>query len=334
MQEKPTLLINESTIRELMTMEDYIHIADHVYRGMDDGTVINPTKLTLDLGETGNYPNYSGFANAMPAYIGWQDSAGLKWVTGFNGKRKEAGLPFINGLITLLDPQMGSFLAVMDGTDITNVRTGAQTATALTYLLDQESVTLGIYGAGMQAYMNTQAINERFDIDEILIWNRTKSKAEDFKENVEPKIKGKVTVVDEPKEVAKAQVLITVTSANEPLVHSEWVQPGTIIFPLGSFQEISDNVALAADKLIVDHPGQALHRGALKHLNKAGKITEDDVFATLGELANGKKEVGDLSNDIVLCIPIGIGAIDVAVASEIYDRAREQGLGQTFDFKS
>lgn len=334
MSQKPTLLITESTVKDLMTMADYIRLTDNVYKGLNDGTVINPTKLTLDLGETGNYPNYEGFANAMPAYIGWQDMAGLKWVSGFAGKRKEAGLPFINGLITLLDAQMGDFLAVMDGTEITNMRTGSQTATALSYLVKDSAITVGIYGAGMQAHKNTEAINEIFDIEKLVIWNRTREHAEKFKAEMESEIKGEIIVADDQSEPASCDVVITVTSANEPLIETEWIKPGTIIFPLGSFQEIPDEVALKADKIIVDHPGQALHRGALKHLNAEGKMNEEDIFATLGELANEKKSIGDISDEITLCIPIGIGAVDIAVANEVYQRALEKGLGESFDFKA
>src|SRR5690554_5179719 len=111
MKEKPTLLLNETAVKDLLHMKDYIEIVDKVYKGLDNGTITNPPKLTLDLGETGGYPFYDGFVNAMPAYIGWQDMGGLKWVGGFTGERKEANLPFITGLIILIDPHLGTFLS-------------------------------------------------------------------------------------------------------------------------------------------------------------------------------------------------------------------------------
>jgi ornithine cyclodeaminase/alanine dehydrogenase len=78
--------------------------------------------------------------------------------------------------------------------------------------------------------------------------------------------------------------------------------------------------------------GQCLHRGALKELSEAGKVTEETIYATIGELAAGKKS-GDVSeNERILCIPIGTGAMDIAVATIVSQRARERGLGGHFKF--
>lgn len=304
------------------------------FKGFGDGTVINPTKLTLDLGETGSYPYYEGFMNAMPAYIGWQDIAGLKWVGGFLGERKKADLPYITAMILLINPHLGTFIAALEGAYITNMRTGAQTANALRYLVKKPSISIGMYGAGMQAHTNIQTIANLFEISELIIWNHHRTTAENFADNVKDLVNGEIRVVDDPKEATQVDAIITVTPAQEPIIKSEWVQPGTIIFPLGSFQEIEDDLILRADKIIVDHIDQALHRGALKHLTNEGKLSEDNIFATLGDLAIGKVTPGDLSSDITICIPIGTGAMDVAIAGEVYKRALDKGMGENFNFEA
>ena len=334
MKEKPTLLLNETAVKYLLNMRDYIEIVDKVYKGLDDGTITNPPKLTLDLGETGGYPHYDGFVNAMPAYIGWQDMGGLKWVGGFTGERKKANLPFITGLIILIDPHLGTFLCAMDGTHITNVRTGAQTATALRYLVDKPSITVGIYGAGVQARMNIEAIAEVFSISELTVWNHRRVTAESFAEDMKDVIKGEIHIVEEPERASKADVIVTVTTAQEPIVKAEWITPGTIVFPLGSFQEIEDELILIADNIVVDHEEQALHRGALKKLNGEGKVDKANITTTLGKLANKKTSLDNLENEITICIPIGMGSVDIAVATEAYNRAIEQGYDTAFDFKA
>lgn len=334
MQEKPTLLLNETKVKELLDMNDYIEIVHKVYQGLDNGTITNPAKLTLDLGETGGYPNYEGFVNAMPAYIGWQDMAGLKWVGGFEGERKEADLPFITGLIVLIDPRLGTFLAAMDGTHITDARTGAQTATALGYLVDKPSVTVGMYGAGVQARMNTLAIAEVFDISELIVWNHRRVTAEGFAKDMKNVVKGDIHIVEDAQAASKEDILVTATTAQEPIIKADWVEPGTIVFPLGSFQEIEDDLILKADNIVVDHADQALHRGALKKLNKEGLVTPSDITTTLGELANNKATVENIENEITLCIPIGMGSVDVAIATETYNRAVEEGYDTSFDFKA
>ena len=131
------ILLSQDEVKGLITMKEVVEICDKTFQGLGDGTVINPTKVNLDLGETNPFPPYKGFMNAMPAYVGWADTAGIKWAGGFLGKRKEMGLPYITSLILLIDSEIGYFKAVMDGAHITNLRTGAQTANALRYMLNK-----------------------------------------------------------------------------------------------------------------------------------------------------------------------------------------------------
>ena len=144
-----TLLLNTSDIKSLISMKEVVDICDQVFRGLGEGTVDNPAKVHLGLGDNGLPPLYNSGMNAMPAYVGFQDLAGLKWAGGFNGKRVARGLPFLNAMILLCDPQMGNFLAAMDGTLITNMRTGGQTAAIMRYLFpEQKKIKLGLYGGG------------------------------------------------------------------------------------------------------------------------------------------------------------------------------------------
>jgi len=96
-----TLLLNKETIKKLIDMNDAIKAVEETFKGMGEGAVINPAKLTLDLGEISSWPPYKGFMNAMPAYVGWLDSAGLKWVGGFLENR-ERNLPYLTGMILLI----------------------------------------------------------------------------------------------------------------------------------------------------------------------------------------------------------------------------------------
>ena len=153
-----TLLLSEQDVRALLPMEDVVAAVEKTFRGMGDGTVVNPSKVNLDLGEIAPYPPYNGFMNAMPAYVGFSDVAGLKWAGGNLGERKKRGIPYCSSLILLVNPHINNFIAVLDGALITNMRTGAQTAVALKYLLglkdgERRPIHLGIYGAGMQGHM-------------------------------------------------------------------------------------------------------------------------------------------------------------------------------------
>lgn len=330
-----TLLITREQIEQLVDMKKTIELVDKTFINLGEGQVINPNKVTLDLGESAEYPPYDGFVNAMPAYIGWQDIAGIKWVTGMGGERRKAGLPFINGIIVLMDPHLGEYVSVMDGQHITNLRTGAQTAIALKHLFkDRESIRIGLYGAGTQGRTQLQAISEVFDIDRLVIFDVFEEASKKYKEDMASYVKGEIVVAKEAQDATKeVDAIITVTQANDAFLKADWIEPGTVVFPMGSYKEIEDEVILQADGIVVDHIGQALHRGALKELNEAGKITEDNITATISDLAANVKTIDKLDQKRLITIPIGMGALDITVAKYVYDQAKEKGIGQVFNFQ-
>lgn len=327
-----TILLSQVQIKSLVSMKEVVDICDKTFQGYGEGTTINPTKVNLDLGEISPYPPYQGFMNAMPAYVGWLDVAGIKWAGGNLGKRRELGLPYITSMILLIDPEIGNFTAAMDGAYITNLRTGAQTTVALKYMLEKKSIKIGLYGAGMQGHTQTLAISELFDIEELTIYDVYKEAAMKFAEDMKDVVKGKIIVADKPEEAAVGDAIICVTQSKEKFLKNEWIKPGTIVFPMGSYQECDDDFILSADKIVVDHIGQCLHRGALAELNHQGKVTEEHKYTTIGELAYGSKVHKIQPDERILCIPIGTGAMDIAVAGVVYNKAVEKGIGSTFDF--
>lgn len=328
-----TVLLSQQEIKQVITMKDIVDICEKTFEGFGNGTTINPTKVNLDLGEAAEYPPYKGFMNAMPAYIGWTDTAGIKWAGGNIGERKRLGLPYITSMIMLIDPKVGNFTAVMDGAFITNARTGAQTAVALKYIFkDKKSIKLGLYGAGMQGHTQTLAIAEVFDIEEVRVYDVYKEAALKYAEDMKDIVKCNIIVCDDPKDASVGDAVVCVTQSKDKYVKDEWIKKGTVLLPMGSYQECEDEFILNADKIIVDHIGQALHRGALAKLNHEGKILEENIYCTIGDLVAGNNDAGDYKEQRILCIPIGTGAMDIAVASVVLERAKEKGLGGNYDF--
>ena len=327
-----TLLLSQEQISGLITMKDIVEIVDKTFVGFGDGTTVNPTKVNLDLGETAEYPPYHGFMNAMPAYIGWQDIAGIKWAGGFLGKRREMGLPYVTAMILLIDPHIGEFKAAMDGALITNLRTGAQAAVASKYMHPGKEITMGLYGAGMQGHMQTMAFAELFDIKEMRVYDISKAAAEKFKEDMKDYVKGDIIVCDDPKDASVGDIIVCFTQSKDKYIKNDWIKPGQIVFPMGSYTECEDELLLKADKIIVDHIGQCLHRGALHDVVADGKLDESGIYATIGEVAVGAKTVPNAANERIVCIPIGTGAMDIAVAGIVYKRALEKGIGGTYSF--
>jgi len=326
-----TLLLSQKEIEQLVTMKDVVEVVEKTFRGMGEGTVVNPTKVGLDLGEVAPWPPYKGFMNAMPAYVGWQDSAGIKWAGGFLDNHK-IGLPYISSLILLIDPRNGQFRAVLDGALITNLRTGAQSAVPLKCFHPARTLRLGLFGAGAQGRTQTRAAAELFEIQSLKVYDIRREAAEAFAREMRSVVQGTITVADSPEQVADSEAIICVTQSKDKFVKESWLKPGTVLFPMGSYQECEDACILKADKLVVDHVGQCLHRGALKELSEAGKVTERSIYATIGEIVAGKKPARASAAERILCIPIGTGAMDIAVATLAYQRALEKGLGGRFAF--
>jgi len=327
-----TLLLSQDDVKSLITMKDVVEIVDKTFQGLGEGTVINPTKVNLDLGETASYPAYNGFMNAMPAYVGWLDSAGIKWAGGFLGERKKLGLPYVTSMILLIDPKLGYFKAAMDGAHITNLRTGAQAAVCMKYLHKGKNIKLGLFGAGMQGRTQTMAMAEVFDIEELRVYDINKEASIKFAEDMKDYVKGDIIVCDKPEEAAKGDAVVCFTQSKDKFIKDEWIKPGMVLLPMGSYQECEDEFILNADKLIVDHIGQCMHRGALAELHAKGKLSEDDIYATIGEIACGKKPGKESDSERILCLPIGTGCMDIAVATVVYQRALEKGMENKFIF--
>src|SRR5690625_5141723 len=327
------ILLTQDEVKSVITMEEVVDICDRTFEDMGNGKTINPAKVVLDLGEEGGYPHYEGFMNAMPSYVGWLDVEGMKWAGGFLGERKKLGLPFITSLILLFNPKTGNFTSVIDRVHITNLRTGAQTAVALKHIKHQaKSIRVGLYGAGQQARTQTIALSTVFEIEELTVYDIYKEASEKFAEEMAGYVKGDIKIAENPKEAADADTIICVTQTKDKFLKDEWIKPGTVVFPMGSYQECEDEFILNADHIIVDHVEQCLHRGALRSLQESGKITEENIFATIGEVAAKKKVVVDYESKRIVCIPIGTGAMDIAVAKIVFDKATEQGLGKEFLF--
>ena len=148
-----------------------------------------------------------------------------------------------------------------------------------------------------------------------------------------PLTKINITPVTEPEAIFDGtDVIVSVTHAKNKFIKNEWFKPGQIIFPMGSFTECEDALLLSADRVFVDSIGQTMHRGALKSVVDTKQFTEDMLSGTIGELVAGKKDGHIKEGERIVCIPIGTGAMDVAVATKVYEKALKLGLGDSYVF--
>ena len=190
------------------------------------------------------------------------------------------GLPYIIALILLFDPETGVFRCVVDGEQITNYRTGAQSAVAAKYISAKTRINLGIYGAGAQGRTQLLAFSEVFDIDKVVIYDINPESVKKYINDMLKLVAAKIIPAETPEEVTKdTDIIVSVTHGRNKYIKNSWIKPGQIVFPMGSFTECEDELLLSADRVFVDSIGQTMHRGALKSVVDQGKFTQDMITA-------------------------------------------------------
>lgn len=312
-------LISKADVQKVLNMKKSIELVEKVYEAHGHNEVNMPAKITLDTGEGNDWPPYGGSYNAMPAYIGEDvDISGIKWVWGFNDNYKK-GIPYIGGVIILNDARTGEILAIMDGSYITDIRTGASAGVAAKYLVRKDAKVAGIIGAGVQGRMNARAIAESCNLEEIKISDIRWESAVKCAEELNQELNVKVTPVESNQACCEgSDLIITVTIADEPLVMNEWLKKGCTVMSLGSFQELDENIPLCCDKLVVDSWAQNAHRGELLKLVHEGKITEDNVHAEMPDIVVGRKTGRENEDEIICACIIGMGSTDIGTAGQLY----------------
>lgn len=326
-----TLLITQKEVDLILNMENVVKIVENTYREYGLGKVKNPAKLRLDLGRTQKWPDYNAFVNAMPAYIGSADLAGIKWAGEFRKFRK-AGADQGSDIIILLDPRIGVFKAILDGTKITNFRTGAEAVIGMKYLTKKQSKTATIIGAGVQGRTVLLAMKGIISVSEVRIFDINLRASEKYVEEMKSKVPYKLNRTSTLQEaITGADIVVTATTSKTPFITKDIVEQGQLFVTLG-FREIHEDVPRISDKIIVDNLQQNIEHSNLQLALEKGKITKKDIYAEIGEIVTGKKKGRETNDEIIIFSPIGMGCLDVAVAAHIYDKAIRKGLGTWFSF--
>lgn len=312
------LILGGDEVKELLNMREAVQAVELAFKLRAEGKTVMPPKIYLDL------PEYHGDFRAMPAYI--NESAGLKWVSVYPDNWRD-NLPSVMATIILCDPNTSCPLAIMDGTYITSLRTGAAGAVAVKYLARRDSSVIGLIGAGMQARMQMLAISEVFpSLEEVKVFDNRRDVGLKFAEEMQAKLGIKIRPVETIEEAAKADIVVTVTPSREPLVKGEYIMPGTHINAIGADakgkQELETGLLKKA-KVIVDDIEQASHSGEINVPLSQGAIKTDDIYGTLGEVVAGLKKGRESDQEITVFDSTGLAIQDIICAKLVYDKAKE-----------
>lgn len=307
------VVLDEDQAKKLVNMAEVIEAVEGGFKEYSEGEAKMPPKIYLSL------PEFNGDFRAMPAKV--SGYAGVKWVN-VHPDNKEKGIPTVMAKIILSDPETGENLACIEGTYLTNYRTGAAGGIAAKYLAREDSDILGLVGLGEQAKTQLTAVAEVFDLQKVLIYDIDKQAVKDFKNYCgdfnfeETSLEG----------VMSADIVSTTTPVRKPIIKKEWVSPGTHINAIGADakgkQEVDSQLLVKDEvKIIVDDIEQTTHSGEINVAYNEGIIGESDVYANLPDVVAGKKPGRESRDDITIFDSTGLAIQDVATARIVYERA-------------
>jgi ornithine cyclodeaminase/alanine dehydrogenase-like protein (mu-crystallin family) len=298
-----TLYLDEERVRQHLRMEDLIPAMERALVDFSTGKVIQPVRSAIAIDPPG------GFFFLMPAL---SEGLGVKIVT-FYPPNADRGIPTHMATIFLVDPQTGVPLAVMDGRLITEMRTAAVSAAATKLLSAPDATVLAMLGSGTQARSHHEALRLVRNFEEVRVWSRTPAHAQRFAEEV-----GAKATVSAEEAVRDADVVVTATSARDPVLKGAWLKPGCHVNAVGAprpdWREL-DN-AVMSHVLFVDS-----REGAMK---EAGDVilSGAKIYAEIGEALAGK--VSPRADETTVFKSLGMAVEDIVSAMSVY-RSAAQG---------
>ena len=312
-------LLSRSEVEKLLDMKEVMESVEKAFRLQAEGKAVMPPKLYLDL------PQFQGDFRAMPAYI--DGSAGIKWVCVYPNNRAQ-NLRSVVATIIYSDPQTGYPLAIMDGTYITSMRTGAAGGIAVKYLAKKDSSVIGIIGAGVQARAQLLAIKEVLpEIKEVKVFSLPKDTGVSYAEEMKAKLDLNVRPVETIEEALEADIVVTTTPARKPIIKKQHIKPGTHINAIGADargkQEMEGEILKKA-KIVVDDLEQASHSGEINVPLSEGVIKIEDIYGTLGEVVANLKKGRESDEEITIFDSTGLAIQDIICAKIVYEKAKER----------
>jgi ornithine cyclodeaminase/alanine dehydrogenase-like protein (mu-crystallin family) len=319
------LIINEKDIENTIEPFEMVSAIERAYLIQDKTGTNIPDRMHLDNGENSLL--------VMPGFI--ESVFGTKVVSVFPGNSQK-GKPVINGAMILNDVETGEPLALINANKLTAMRTGAVGATAVKYLASFMAQTLGIIGAGMQAYHQAIMISGQRPFRKLIICDSNPEKAESLKEHLEDRLENiKIEVTENPNQlVMDSDVVVTATSSTRPVFNVETDKLGIKTFiAIGSYkpnmQEIPFSIYKAINKVYVDTLHAKDESGDIKNPLQKGLIKKSDIVP-FRKLLTSEELLKETS--ITLFKSVGMSLFDLTFAELIYKNAQEKGLGTEVEF--
>jgi ornithine cyclodeaminase len=311
-------ILDEHQVRQLLPMDECIEVMAAALGSLARGEVHNPLRFVV------RPPDAPSLMGLMPAYRGSEAPLwGLKSVV-IAPANAARGLDLHQGFVALFDGETGETRAIMNAGGITAVRTAAVTGVATRLLAREGARTLAILGAGIQGKANLEAMRAVGNFDRVLAWSRTSGRVAAELDGVE-----EVATVEEA--VRDADVVVTATSAPEPILRREWLKAGAHVNAVGSSIPTTrelDTQTMADAALFVDRRESTVNEaGDFLFPQREGAIGPDHIRAELGELLIGSAEGRRSDEELTVFKSLGLAVEDLAAAEHVLRRAEAENVG-------
>ena len=272
----------------------------------------------------------AGEAHIKYGYLQGGDYYVIKIASGFYGN-PQLGLPSSNGMMLLFSQQTGQPVAILlDEGHLTDVRTAVAGAIAAKYLAPKHVARIGIVGTGIQARMQLLYLRDVTACRDVLVWGRGPAQLDAYRQEMA----GFGFRVETTRETAVLQktcnLIVTTTPSTTPLLHAEWLQPGTHITAVGSDtahkQELDAHILARADAVVADSIAQCLARGEIHQALKAGLLSQERLVE-LGDVISGKGNGRLDDTQISVADLTGVAVQDIGIATAVAKRLLPKGTG-------
>jgi ornithine cyclodeaminase/alanine dehydrogenase-like protein (mu-crystallin family) len=300
--------------------------AEAALLGHRDGDVLFPDKIVQIFDD-----ETQERINCLPATLRSERVCGVKWVSVFPPNVTKHGLQNLSALFVLSEIDHGFPFAVMEGTLASNVRVGAMSALAARHFALEDVETIGFIGSGEQAKMNLLAMKTiRPSLRECRVSAKTAEEEQQFVRQLRPLVPDMEFVqanTDGARSMDGADILVTATSAQAPLLRAAWMKPGAFYSHIGGWED-DYAVATQCDKIVCDDWETVKHRTqTLSRMYQDGELTDDGIHADLVEVVAGDKPGREGPDERVYFNAVGLAYVDVAIALAMYRRAVHAGKG-------
>lgn len=307
-------IVDAESARARLPMKDCIQAMAVAMAAVSRKSATIPSRILFPLAAGTN------FLAVMPGSVIDPPIHGAKLVTIYPGN-PDLGRPAIQGFVALFDPHSGAPMALVDGAEITASRTAAASALATRLLARSQARTLGILGCGVQASSHLEAITLVRDIDDVRVWGRCFEKAKAFADRHSRTFRGRIRAVRSGEEAAASDVICAVTGADQPVLRSEWVQPGTHINLVGAHSPAkreADTPLIARRRLFVDSMDSALKEsGDILIPLQEGAIDVSHIIGEIGSVLLGEVQGRQAEGDVTIYKSLGLVVQDLVAAHAV-----------------